>query len=80
MCYSRGIRFFSEPINIVTDSQEAERVVLHIETAELRSTFLHPRLHLTSLQTPFKNWGCSQMVVTRQAVNVTLRGQRQANI
>ena len=25
---------FNEPLNIVTDSQYAERVVLHIETAE----------------------------------------------
>lgn len=25
---------FTDPLNIVTDSQHAERVVLHIETAE----------------------------------------------
>ncbi|KAL6038422.1 hypothetical protein STEG23_016128, partial [Scotinomys teguina] len=36
---------FSEPLNIVTDSQYAERVVLHIETAE----FIPDESELTSL-------------------------------
>ncbi|KAL6059743.1 hypothetical protein STEG23_009665, partial [Scotinomys teguina] len=36
---------FSEPVNIVTDSQYAERVVLHIETAE----FIPDESELTSL-------------------------------
>ncbi|KAL6070006.1 hypothetical protein STEG23_001515, partial [Scotinomys teguina] len=36
---------FSEPLNIVTDSQYAERVVLHIETAE----FIPAESELTSL-------------------------------
>ena len=28
------LRIFKEPLNIVTDLQYAERVILHIETAE----------------------------------------------
>ena len=38
-------RDFREPINIVTDSQHAERVILHIETAE----FIPDDTELTSL-------------------------------
>ena len=34
MCSSYGIRF-SDSFNIITNSQYAERVVLHIETAKL---------------------------------------------
>jgi hypothetical protein len=34
VCSSYGIRF-SDSFNIITNSQYAERVVLHIETAEL---------------------------------------------
>ena len=30
------LRDFKEPFNIVTDSQYAERVILHIETAEFK--------------------------------------------
>lgn len=33
-CFSHGIRF-SESLNIPTDSQYADRVVFHIETAEV---------------------------------------------
>ena len=40
-CY--GI--FKEPLNIVTDSQYAERVILHIKTAE----FIPDETELTSL-------------------------------
>ena len=31
------LRDFKEPLNIVTDSQYAERIILHIETAEFVS-------------------------------------------
>ena len=36
---------FTEPLNIVTDSQYAERVVLHVETAD----FVNDKSELTSL-------------------------------
>ena len=39
------LRDFKEPHNIVTDSQYAERVILHIETAE----FIPDDTELTSL-------------------------------
>ena len=39
------LRDFKEPLNIVTDSQHAERVFLHIETAE----FIPYDMELTSL-------------------------------
>ena len=39
------LRDFKEPLNIVTDSQYAERVILHIETAE----FIPDDTELTSL-------------------------------
>ena len=35
ICYSHDILDFSEPLNVVPDSQYAERVVLIIETAKL---------------------------------------------
>ena len=41
------LRDFKEPLNIVTDSQYAERVVLHIETVE----FVPDDTELTSLFT-----------------------------
>ena len=39
------LRDFKEPLNIITDSQYAERVILHIETAE----FIPDDTELTSL-------------------------------
>ena len=39
------LRDFKEPLNIVTDSQYAERVILHIKTAE----FIPDETELTSL-------------------------------
>ena len=39
------LRDFKEPLNIVTDSQYAERVILHIKTAE----FIPDDTELTSL-------------------------------
>ena len=45
MCYSYGTRDFKEPFNIVTDSQYAERIVLHTETSE----FIPDDIELTSL-------------------------------
>ena len=39
------LRDFKEPLNIVTDSQYVERVILHIETAE----FIPDDTELTSL-------------------------------
>ena len=39
------LRDFKEPLNIVTDSQYVERVVLHIETSE----FIPDDIELTSL-------------------------------
>ena len=40
-----GLRDFKEPLYIVTDSQYAERVIFHIETAE----FILDDTELTSL-------------------------------
>ena len=39
------LRDFKEPLSIVTDSQYAERVILHIETAE----FIRDNMERTSL-------------------------------
>ena len=45
------LRDFKEPLNIVTDSQYAERVVLHIETAK----FIPDNTKLTSLFIQLQN-------------------------
>lgn len=46
---------FQEPLNIVTDSQYAERVVLHIETAELIQDYSELTSLFIQLQQKIRN-------------------------
>ena len=56
------LRDFKEPLNTITDSQYAERVILHIETAE----FIPDDTELTSLfiqvQDIFRNRLCPMYI------------------
>lgn len=54
---------FTEPVNIVMDSQFSERVILHIKTAELTSLFLQ-------LQDTLRNRTSSYIYITSDPIQV----------
>ena len=55
LCSKHLLSEFQESLNIVTDSQYAERVVLHIETAELIQDDSELNLLFTQLQQMIRN-------------------------
>lgn len=57
---------FSEPLNIITDSQYAEGVVLHIETSELIPD-VRINLAIYTITGNSQKWGSSHIYNTYQS-------------